>query len=202
MIPVYAALGVIVLVIVGAALVSGVGGSPAPLNPNPTPVNFDATPGSGTPAATQTPLPGSTPTPLSTLVPTPTSTPGPVSTATPRPTLTATPVPTPTPRPGRPMNTGVIEEHTIERPNRQIGLQFDHQTVLCELRIEDKRLGEGGFVQSSQVIIYRDIGCEGKLDIVWTEDFNERGPENEIQFLQWDANYEGFLMIMGLWEFV
>ena len=189
------------LLTAGAFLVTGIPeNTTTPVLPTPTDVLSEApvaTPGaafvtpisdvsSSTPAisvaVTATPAPPLlTPTVIGTATPIPPS-------PTPEPTPTVTPTPTPTPIPlvGRPVNPGLSTEQEFKEDNMEIVLLFDYAGIECLLQANITEFADDGFAIGTKLRSFTDSSCDGTVEVLFADQYNERGPDNAEQFAQWD----------------
>jgi hypothetical protein len=219
--PVFGLLAGGLILVAGLFLVSGIPENTAiPVLPTPTdvfsetptevPGDLPSTPITGTPALTPVATPDAptslTATPVPPL-PTPTeigtATPVP-PTPTPEPTATATPTPTPTPVPlvGRPMNAGQVSEREFREGNMETFLLFDYTETECVLLANITEFADDGFALGTKSQSFTDTLCDGSVDVLFGDQYNEREPENEELFIQWDKEYEVWLTKMELWEWI
>jgi hypothetical protein len=172
--------------------------------PVATPGIAPVTPISGVPSSTPQATPAISVAVTATPVPpllTPTATPIP---PTPGPTPTVTPTPTPTPIPlvGRPVNPGLPTEQEFKEDNMEIVLLFDYAGIECLLQANITEFADDGFAIETKLRSFTDSSCDGTVEVLFADQYNERGPDNAEQFAQWDKEYEEWLTKLGLWEFV
>lgn len=70
----------------------------------------------------------------------------------------------------------------------------------CALYAEVAQYAPEQYVLSSSVFEYRDTGCDGEVDAVWTDNYRSRSPATEASFLLEDDKYRRWLVTMAQHE--
>ena len=84
----------------------------------------------------------------------------------------------------------------------EIVLLFDYSGIECVLRANITEFADDGFAIETKLRSFTDSSCNGTVEVLFADQYNERGPDNAEQFAQWDKEYEEWLTKLGLWEFV